>query len=449
MTLERMQNIDILFFYEHVTRELDVACLVKHYAETRHGLTVAIAHQYHGVAHALAHWSPRLVVIPFCYSDSPRHYPFIYDWHRAIYFNMAWEELLYPGNREAKMPRGVFETKYVLHHAWSTEYAAQIQARGVTPSHIFVNGNPAYTLYDAPYRYFFDDRATLAQKFGLDAGKRWIFFPENYNWAFYKDWRFDTLVREGLQRQTLDDMKMFSRDSFRQAIEWCASLASASDVEIIIRPRPTTPLQEFQDAVKAVCPQPPPNLHVNKDASVREWILASDVVLSSYSTSLIEAAVADKPAYMLEPYPVPASLRADWHFHAPRIETFAAFSDACLAADPAENRLGAWARASLMANGDSIVNLADYFARVLRGHAARPAPPSRRSILGSSENRLRAFMRFERHRQKGRAQRLAPRPLSRVYEKDVVPFTEIQARVERWAECLARQTPASSKLRAA
>jgi surface carbohydrate biosynthesis protein len=437
-----MQNIDILFFYEHVTRELDVACLVKHYAETRHGLTVEIAHQYHGVAHALAHWSPRLVVIPFCYSDSPRHYPFIYDWHHAIYFNMAWEELLYPGNREAKLPRGVFETKYVLHHAWSTQYAELIQARGVTPAHIFVNGNPAYTLYDAPYRHFFDDRATLAEKYGLDARKRWIFFPENYNWAFYQDWRFDALEREGLQRQTLDSMKIFSRDSFRSAMEWCAALATASDVEIILRPRPTTPLKEFQDAVTAVCRQLPPNLHLNKDASVREWILASDVVLSSYSTSLIEAAVADKPAYMLEPYPVPASLRADWHVHAPRLETYAAFANACLDTSRHENRLGAWARRGMMANGDSIVNLADYLARVLRRQTTRPAPPSRRAILGDSDNRLRAFMRFEKRRRQGRAQRLSPRPLSRVYEKDVVPYAEINARVARWAERLAQHTPA-------
>jgi len=442
-----MQNVDILFFYEHVTRELDVACLVKHYAETCHGLTVEIAHQYHGVAHALAHWAPRLIVIPFCYSDSTRHYPFIYDWRRAVYFNMAWEELLYPGNREAKMPRGVFETKHVLHHAWSKEYAAQIQARGVTPSHIFVNGNPAYTLYDTPYKNFFDERATLARKHGLDARKRWIFFPENYNWAFYKEWRLNHLEREGLQRQTMDGMKQFARDSFRQAIEWCVTLASQANVEIIIRPRPTTPLQEFKQAVYALHPQLPANMHLNQDASVREWILASDAVLSSYSTSLIEASVANKPAYMLEPYPVPESLRAEWHIHAPRLESYAAFANACLDATAFENRLGAWARASMVANGDSILNLAGYFARVLQDRRSRPITPSRRDILNHSDNRLRAFIRFERRRREGRTRRLTALPVSKIYEKDVIPYSEIQARVARWAQCVGTPVAASLNLR--
>ncbi|MDL1894958.1 hypothetical protein FBQ82_01665 [Anaerolineae bacterium CFX7] len=432
-----MQNIDLLLFYEHVTRELDVACLVKHFVETRHGLTVKIAHQYHGVAYALAHWTPRLVAIPFCYSDSARHYPFMYDWRRATYFNMAWEELLYPGNREAKMPRGIFETKHVLHHAWSAEYAALIQARGVLPEHIFINGNPTYTLYDAPYRFLFDDRATLAKRYGLDPRKRWIFFPENYNWAFYKEWRFNALEHEGLERQTMDRMKLFSRDSFRQAIEWCGARAARGDVEIILRPRPTTSLVEFQEAVAALCPALPANLHLNKEASVREWILASDVVLSSYSTSLIEAAVAGKPAYMLEPYPLPDALSANWHAHVPRINTLAEFERACLDTTPFENRLAAWARRTMMAHGDSISNLADHLAQLLQGNAKRPAIPARHTLVNPSVNRLHSFMRFEKRRIRGRAQRLTPHPPTTVYEKDVVSSNEIEERVARWAKLLA------------
>lgn len=433
-----MKRIDILYLYEHVARELDVACIVKHYVESRYGLTCEIAHQFHGVADALTEWNPRLIILPFCYTDSIQHYPFLYDWDRAICFNMAWEELLYPGNREAKLPRGKFETRHVIHHAWSENYASLLESCGVPRAHIFVNGNPAYRLYDAPYRDFFTDRETLAAKYGLDARKRWVFFPENYNWAFYKEWRIKAFARDGVNVGTMDDMIDFSRNSFRDAMGWCARLSTNANVEFILRPRPMTPLEEFRQAVETLVPNMPPQLRITKEASVREWILASDVVLSSYSTSLIEAAVAGKRAFLVEPFPVPAALRSDWHTYAPALKSFEAFERACLDDTAQDNRLGDWARETMMARGDSILNLAKYFAGLVSGNIKRPAPWPHRTMLKTHVNRMWATFAFAKERYRGRKKRQTAKPLSAIYEKDVLPQTEIRERTERWAGSLER-----------
>lgn len=431
-----MKRIDILFFYEHIVRELDVACIIKHRVEAQHGLTCEIAHQYLGVADALKKWKPRLVVLPFCYSESIRHFPFLYDWRDALYFNMAWEELLYPGNREAKLPRGEFETRHVLHHAWSDAFAELLAARGVTPAHIFVNGNPAYQLYDAPYNKFFAARETLAAAHGLDPHKRWIFFPENYNWAFYKEWRLKDFARDGVQTETMDKMVAFSRDSFSQAIEWCVQLAAQPDVQIILRPRPMTPLQEFKQAVTALYPEIPAALQIIKAQTVREWILASDVVISSYSTSLIEAAVAGKRAFMVEPLPIPDPLRSDWHALAPSLRTFDEFAQACLGETPRDTRLGEWARAQMMARGDSIANLADYFARLVCGELPRPARPPHRALLNTQENEIRAALRFTNERLQGQQKRLTARRQSATYQNDFISTQDLDTRVAQWAKLL-------------
>jgi hypothetical protein len=70
------------------------------------------------------------------------------------------------------------------------------------------------------------------------------------------------------------------------------------DGEPILRPRLITPLEDFVAAVRRVVPDIPSRMHISEPGTVREWIMASDVTVSSHSTSLIEAAVARKPAFM-------------------------------------------------------------------------------------------------------------------------------------------------------
>src|SRR5258708_4413088 len=116
-----MKHIDVLFLYEHVARELDVACAVKYYLQKRYGLCVEIVQQPFAVPEAIRTLEPALVVLPFCYSASLKHYPFLLDWRNRVFVNAMWEQLYYPGNRAAKIPRGEFETQHVLHHAWSLD----------------------------------------------------------------------------------------------------------------------------------------------------------------------------------------------------------------------------------------------------------------------------------------------------------------------------------------
>lgn len=371
--------IDIVILYEKALRELDVACALKVMLEGE-GLSVAIVHQDHDYGEALTRYRPRLVVLPFCYQNRSNNI-YLMRWREAIFVNLTWEQFFYRGNRQAKTPRGKFPLGHVIHCAWSQDYLDLLAEIGVPTARTFLSGNPALGLYRAPYRDYFCDRATLAADHGLDPARRWVFFPENYNWAFYDDSMLQQMVADGQSEEEVEAMRVFATRSFAQAMEWCRRLVVETEVELILRPRPATVPAVMRTRVEALLGALPARFHVLQDKTVREWILAADLVVSSYSTSLIEAAVAGRPILMLEPIPLPDSLTQSWHPLAPRAEDYEGLRGAAEVPSIVPGaRLAAWAESRLLGTGDPLRALVSCLTRLCCGETPPPPPASRDTV---------------------------------------------------------------------
>jgi surface carbohydrate biosynthesis protein len=371
--------IDIVILYEKALRELDVACALKVMLE-RQGLSVEIIHQDHDYGEALKHYRPRMVVLPFCYQNRSNNI-YLMRWRDAIFVNLTWEQFFYRGNRKAKTPRGEFPIGHVIHFAWSRDYLDMLTEIGVPPERTFLSGNPALGLYRPPYRNYFKSRAELATAYGLDPGRRWIFFPENYNWAFYDESMLQQMVVDGQSRADVDSMRAFATCSFGMAMEWCRRLVAETDVELILRPRPATISTHMRTRVEELVGQLPERFHILQEETVREWILASDLVVSSYSTSMIEAAVAGRSILMLEPLPLPESLVQAWHHLAPRARDYEQLKQ--LANEPAVKSsevLAAWAEANLLGDGDPLRAITDCLSSLCHGEALPPPTATRASV---------------------------------------------------------------------
>jgi len=371
-----VREVDIVYLYEHTARELDVACAVAAFLEKEHGLSVEVMQWPVGFGRNVHLLRPRkMVILPYCYVEED-YSPLLAYWRDVHYVNLTWEQLLYPGNEKAKTPRGEFVIKDVIHHAWSEQYVKSLKKYGVSDKHIFLNGQPAYTLYETPYRFYFKSREELAQQYSLDPSKKWIFFPENYNWAFYMKNRLDLFIRDGQTADQVDTMKEFCDFSLSQVLKWFEELMhSSEDVEVIIRPRPSTTVDEFVSVIRKRLGKIPSGLSVIQDGTVREWILASDIVVSSHSTSLIEASIAGKRTYMLEPYPIPVDLQAMWHQYLPHIKNYDDLVIVCVSDDDdnfVDRRLAGWARDNLMSKGDSIRNLAEFLSKLVVVPVSKP-----------------------------------------------------------------------------
>jgi hypothetical protein len=172
-------------------------------------------------------------------------------------------------------------------------------------------------------------------------------------------------------------MREYCERSLQEVIQWLTDVACDEQFEVIVRPRPSTTLTEFHGVVEKILGQLPAHLHVIQQGSIREWILASDLVFSSHSTSLIEAAVARKPVFMVEPYNIPATLKANWQELITHVRSRSQFFETCMSnKHTIDERLAKWARETLMSRGDSISNLAIFIVSLLDGKMDIPPPPS-------------------------------------------------------------------------
>lgn len=369
------KDIDIVVLYEKAHRELDVACALKVLAEER-GLSVEIIQQDYDYCEALEHFRPRVVVLPFCYQNRSNNI-YLMRWRGAIFVNMSWEQFFYPGNRTAKTPRGDFPLRHVFHLSWSDAYSSQLAVIGIPEQRKLQVGNPALVLYREPYRRYFSQREALADRYGLEPSRTWVFFPENYNWAFYEDSMLQQMVDDGQSQEDVTAMREFAMRSFAETMSWCNRLVADKEIELVLRPRPaTTPARMAQRVEELIGPLPK-GFHILQEETVREWILASDLVVSSYSTSLIEAAVAGKAISMLEPFELPDVLVQSWHHMAPRTTNYADFRSLVEQAEQGQadlsTTLAAWADANLLNQGDPIAAILNCLCDLHKG-VLQPPP---------------------------------------------------------------------------
>lgn len=447
------RNVDILLFVEHVVRELDIACAIKYLLDKRHGVSLEIASIVFDLENTLERWQPQVVALPFCLGANTYGIRRILPvWNDAVYVNLSYEQIFYKINKEYRVPQDTFVREHLLHHAWGDFYAEYLQSHGVPKKHIVINGNPSYTLYRLPYSAYFESRTDLAKRYRLDASKRWVFIPENYKTAFLPEHTLQKYIRLGADESETYQHRDFDLASLREVIQWWVQAARLGTVELIVRPRPVTPKARFMKACLEMGGEIPQHLHIIKDGTVREWGLASDVVVSSYSTTLIEAAVADKPIYILMPIPFPEFLQQEWYDLVPKIESLSAFLQVTTNSEllsPGEP-LKAWAERTMMSRGDAIRNLADLLASVHRRKRPIPTPPGIAGIpIPTPEFSLPAkgirklLRRARRELAQGRARRGLARVWRRIsgrqgggHEQDEIRTSDVVRRLSKWAEVL-------------
>jgi surface carbohydrate biosynthesis protein len=358
-----LRRVDAVIFIEHVARELDIACILKHLLWEKYRHTVAVYPLFGSAGRIERRVEPRVVVLPYCYSAVDHGIRDILPgWTERMIFNLAFEQIYSKANLRLKAPRDKFAREKVYHHAWGEFYSDFLRNSGVPQERVFVNGNPTYALYSPPYSAYYPSRTQLSQKYGLDLNKQWIFVPENYGAAFFSEGKINLYARFGYQKNEAVHYKQYAHKSLQEVILWCQRLAMEPNIELIVRPRPATPQKEFLTFCREVLGQTLPRFHVIKHGSVREWILASDVVASSYSTSLIEAAIAKKELFMFLPFEIPDFLEAEWYSLVEKITSLEEF----LSKIKSPHRTGSswlhlrdWAVKRMMGVPDPIAGLVD------------------------------------------------------------------------------------------
>ncbi|HXF54869.1 MAG TPA: hypothetical protein VNK52_12165 [Hyphomicrobiaceae bacterium] len=440
-----MRSVDVLFLIEHVDRELDAASCIVEVLERRFAISADIRNYYSDMLFCLGRYQPAIVVTPFCYFLD--HHPmkdYAAAWPKALFFNMAWEQILYRMNETVKVPKDAFARGRVHHVCWTRKYRDFIAALGADPNKLHLTGNPVMKFYDAPYNDYFAARRELAGRYGLDPGRKWVLFPENYRWAFLSEGQMAAFVAQDASPHHLAAARQYCVSSLTALFETLQELNRADDPLVILRPRPATSAHEMTAFMRKAAPRGAANVRIIKGESAREWILAADHVISSYSTTLIEAAIAGKPLHVFSPVPFPEALADEWYRHAPLLKS----RQELLAAIRAPGRkaasapLEAWARETLLPNGDPLQIIAERIAalrRALPNYGRQSTADHRRLWTGqilieTARKRLQSSRRYHDY-VRGRDPRYAF-TLNK-HEKDVFGAHDVARRIRRW-RALAR-----------
>lgn len=436
-----MSATDVLYCIEHVARELNVACAVSSIAERGFGINVDIHVLNQTLSPRLDHASPKLIALPFCVSRKFVARSILEQFPGVPIVNLACEQLYSRANRRHRLPKDDLARHQVTHAAAGPFFRDWLIDAGVTPDRVEVVGSLPFQLYRDPYRkYFGRRRLEFAETFGLNPALPWVVLPENFGAAFFTRSQRRKRTRGGYRRRHLREYIRYAQESLREISDWCGAAASVANAEIIVRPRPAMAQQVLVDTmINAATTGAQKHWHFIKEGTIQDWIFASDLVVSSYSTTLLEAAVAGVPAFMLEPIEVPYSAGSEWHAVAPSVrkrDDFLALIDS-VQDQTAESALSDWAQQNLLSSGDAIENTARLFADICHGKRQVPTPagpPRIDAAISCIQDLGRMPERLVR--------RAIKRPTERIFghECDRVDKSLVDACQDRWDRLLDENT---------
>ena len=345
---------DVVFLVEHKDRELESVEAIASELKKRGVSSIVVSIHFH--MHYLLFCRPKAVVFPYLLrrDDWPTVLAYQLYGDRAGYVNMNWEQLISKLNEAYKSPRDNFVKRKVKHLAWSEHFKSYLVSYGVKEENVCITGNPATTILRRLLPSQEKWRRTLAEMFSLDMRKPWFFFPMNYGWAFLSDAQIKAKIANGYPSDLAWEHRAYAQRSLQAFIPFVKEIYAKGEYEVIVRPHPSIPESAYRELLKG----DGDGIVVSKAFSIREWIVASDMVGSSWSTAVWDAYQAGKRVFLFTPYERPEWLNVWWNDLVPNIRKTDEISnltraEACL---PAYDAVGA--------AGECIADVANAHTRV-------------------------------------------------------------------------------------
>ncbi len=312
-----LPSIDVLIFVEHVDRELEIARQIARRIQSS-GNTVAILHSRLDIP-VLSLLALRQIPIKVGIYPSAvlPEKSVIYHTLRSIpcHIDLHWEQLLYKPGKETKRPRGVALSDSFYHIAWDEAFADFLRAGGVSRTNIIITGNPAFEILLQLREKQQEYKKQLAEEFGLSSQSTWLFLPMNYAWAFLSQKDLQYRKQLGYSQAILQEFPQYAKQCFKAFVHFVLCIKEKFNYNIIVRPHPSVTAQQYEEAFLKISglQRLPEGILITHQKSAREWVAASDIVGSSWSTVAYDAFRIGKPAFLFTPHPRPEWLEVPWY----------------------------------------------------------------------------------------------------------------------------------------
>jgi surface carbohydrate biosynthesis protein len=322
-----IKNIDVIFWVEHKDRELESYKEVSKILKDKYNLNSIIMSNFF---HSYYLWFYKARIYIFNNLNNNIGWPDGFLWETygdsVKYISHRWEQNLFPVNYKFRAPKYDFEKRNVNLFCWDNKFKEYLVSHGVEEKNVKVVGNIAnnilWNMQDKKNQF----RGMFAKEFSLDLDRQWLFMPMNYNWAFITQDAIDHKVRGGYDKEIAKEYNMYSKKSINKFILFIDEISKKYNYEIIIRPHPSITNDEYINLFNKILGCIPENIIINKEYSVREWITASDIIGSSWSTSVFDAFNIGKKAFYFTPYERANWLNTYWLDSVPNIKDIEGFN---------------------------------------------------------------------------------------------------------------------------
>ncbi|MFK7779733.1 MAG: hypothetical protein QM490_01175 [Candidatus Gracilibacteria bacterium] len=308
-----IKEVDIIFFVEHKDRELESIKLIAEKLKESGKTSLILSIYFH--VHYLYFYKAKIFVFPYLINQNDWPVSIIYKMYgdSVEYINMNWEQLFSKANEEFKKPQDNFVKEKVKHISWSNYFKSYLLRHGVQKENINITGNPANEILFQLLNKNNHLKDRLSKEFNLDINKKWIFFPMNYGWAFFSDKMILKKIEAGYKKDIAYEYRSYSKKCLEKFVYFIDDISKKYDYEIIIRPHPSITEDDYRNVFNKGLGYIPKNVILNKKYSIREWIIASDIIGSSWSTSVWDAYNVGKSVFLFTPYKRPEWLDVWWN----------------------------------------------------------------------------------------------------------------------------------------
>lgn len=298
-----MQEYDFLLMYEHKVRELDNLCLLKYELDKR-GFRTKILYEndYDLIKARTVVYKTKVLVIGYCYtSSSIRDYAsYRIKFDKVI--NLQWEQVI---TNEQEKNSNSFRNlsglaKEIVHISWGEKNQKRLTLKaGVKPQNVKVTGNITMDLLRPEFEGFYISREELCRRYELPPDKKICLFIAGFKYVEApEEIRKIVIERFGEGRRRYLEVAEQEQITI---LQWFQRLLEEHDDYVIVyRPHPGDVYVRPQELAKKYA-----NFKVISELSVKQWIVACDLIYAWNSTSIFEAFFAGKNPMYLCPYPIP------------------------------------------------------------------------------------------------------------------------------------------------
>jgi len=313
--MKKPKLIDVLFFVEHVDREMQGTKEIKKWLEENCGLSVHIASIGFGLFQSWKRFTPKVLCLPYCKSKKSVMVRLFKTRNpQTIVINLNYEQLLSSVTEKYKRPQDQFAKDELVHFTWGEHFKNYLISNGVKKENIHVVGKPEIQFLLNLKKSTGDNfRTDIANKEGLNVTKTWIFIPINDGPAFRSQQFIEALVKKG--GANLDDLVMAKESTLKQInilFEWISRLSVTNNLEFVYRPHPGVDITNYTPLLEKYKLNNNNAFHLTRSFTIKEWLCSSQICISNISTTMVDAQIVGMDTYIFMPSLLADKRRADW-----------------------------------------------------------------------------------------------------------------------------------------